>query len=436
MARPAALAAALGLAGPCLALKSVIFSGEHLLSSELEGNWAAGVLMTEDQKKVAAELQPWLQRVAPATLPEGKGYLVFDSDAGGFNNVRMSFEFFVYVAHATGRTLVLPPPESIYLLDWGCKTCRNKSDSGWMDVKTVTDYRDLWEVPDMKWQIPVISAQEFYLREQGRLGIPAEAEPVKQRNLQISWSPWKQWLADYALVAKGNCGGVLRVANLTGSPVVYIPNRLFADPSGGHRPAAVPSIASSEQRFLSCGQGPWARMWHTGNMGHQSHYRSDLFRLASGPIAEMGIRNYLAVHLRRNDFQYDQAPDSPALVVTNLESALLPGEPVYIASDELDEQWWKTITEAMAKKGHKVTRLKDIHPELVRRGLVERFSGIVEMIICAGARRFKGSRSSTFTEGIWFLRQELADSSGGWSGSGADGYGDQREVAFTQLHQR
>jgi len=165
MVRPAALGAALGLAGPSLALKSGAFSVERLFRSEREGSWEAGVLLTEDQEKVAAELQPWLQRAAPATLPEGKGYLAFDSDAGGFNNLRMSFEFFVDVAHATGRTLVLPPPESINLIDRGPRTYRNKSDRGFRDAKTVTDYGDLWEIPELKRSIPVISAQEFYLRE-------------------------------------------------------------------------------------------------------------------------------------------------------------------------------------------------------------------------------------------------------------------------------
>mmetsp|Transcript_16699 Transcript_16699/g.44682 ORF Transcript_16699/g.44682 Transcript_16699/m.44682 type:complete len:202 (-) Transcript_16699:48-653(-) len=195
----------------------------------------------------------------------------------------------------------------------------------------------------------------------------------------------------------------------------------------------VPAVAGTEQRFLYCAHDPSLKE----GVVHQSHYRSDLFRLASGPIAEMGVRGYFAVHLRRNDFQYEQAPDSPAVVVAKLEPALLPGERVYIASDELDEQWWKSIKDALAERGHRVTRFKDVHPELERRGLIERFSGIVEMIICAGARRFKGSKLSTFTEGIWNLRQELADSGGGWSdGGSADGYGVQREVSFRQLRQR
>jgi len=248
------------------------------------------------------------------------------------------------------------------------------------------------------------------------MGIPAEAEPERQRNPEIAWSLWKQWLAGHALVARGTCGSVARVARASAaaSPVVYIPAGLYG-------------IAGSEQRFLYCGHEP-----SLDHLGHQSHYRSDLFRLASGPIAGMGLRSYFAVHLRRNDFGrlYTEAPDSPAVVVANLESALLPGEPVYIASDELDEQWWKRIKEALAEKGHKVTGLKDVRPELERRGLTERLSGIVEMIICAGARRFKGTKRSTFTKGIWFLRQELADSGGGWSGGGANGYGLRREIAF------
>jgi hypothetical protein len=44
-------------------------------------------------------------------------YLIFEPDRGGWNNIRMSAEVAIVFAHATGRTLVLPPKEKWYLLD-------------------------------------------------------------------------------------------------------------------------------------------------------------------------------------------------------------------------------------------------------------------------------------------------------------------------------
>lgn len=43
-------------------------------------------------------------------------YLSFEYDQGGWNNVRMGMESLIVVAHAMGRTLVVPPQQHLYLL--------------------------------------------------------------------------------------------------------------------------------------------------------------------------------------------------------------------------------------------------------------------------------------------------------------------------------
>eukprot|EP00591_Stephanopyxis_turris_P001054 CAMPEP_0195522532 /NCGR_PEP_ID=MMETSP0794_2-20130614/20803_1 /TAXON_ID=515487 /ORGANISM="Stephanopyxis turris, Strain CCMP 815" /LENGTH=191 /DNA_ID=CAMNT_0040652307 /DNA_START=16 /DNA_END=588 /DNA_ORIENTATION=+ len=43
-------------------------------------------------------------------------YLTFEPDQAGWNNMRMGFETIIAMAHAMGRTLVLPPPRGIYLM--------------------------------------------------------------------------------------------------------------------------------------------------------------------------------------------------------------------------------------------------------------------------------------------------------------------------------
>ena len=44
-------------------------------------------------------------------------YLSFEPDRGGWNNIRMEFEIMFVLAAATGRTLVMPPDNPIYLLN-------------------------------------------------------------------------------------------------------------------------------------------------------------------------------------------------------------------------------------------------------------------------------------------------------------------------------
>ena len=73
--------------------------------------------------EVAAEMVYWQDipidagYVSPFkhTGPDPK-YLTFEPDEGGWNNIRMSMETAVVMAHATGRTLVLPPEQGMYLL--------------------------------------------------------------------------------------------------------------------------------------------------------------------------------------------------------------------------------------------------------------------------------------------------------------------------------
>ena len=45
-------------------------------------------------------------------------YLTFEYDHGGWNNIRSSLECIVIIAHAMGRTLVVPPQQHLYLMNY------------------------------------------------------------------------------------------------------------------------------------------------------------------------------------------------------------------------------------------------------------------------------------------------------------------------------
>ena len=78
-------------------------------------------------EEIAAEMVYWRDIPSDAAFvspfktwddsdPSQKKFLTFEPDEGGFNNIRMSMETATALAHATGRTLVLPPEQSMYLL--------------------------------------------------------------------------------------------------------------------------------------------------------------------------------------------------------------------------------------------------------------------------------------------------------------------------------
>merc|ERR1719401_3221519 len=114
-------------------------------------------------------------------------------------------------------------------------------------------------------------------------------------------------------------------------------------------------IRGSERRYLNC------RSKSAGDL----HYRPHLYQLASGPVAAMGFREYLALHLRRNDFQYQQAPEAGEWLVNTITGHAKPGEPIYIASDEVSTEWWNNVRQVLAANNHTVFTFTQFLPELL-----------------------------------------------------------------------
>ena len=78
--------------------------------------------------------------------PPSDRYVVFSSDCGGFNNIRQAFEYFFMFAWLTRRTLVLPPPEGWYLIDFGPMQVMKPIEN----EKKYTEYSEFFQLEDMR----------------------------------------------------------------------------------------------------------------------------------------------------------------------------------------------------------------------------------------------------------------------------------------------
>jgi len=113
-------------------LKEVISVLEYWRPQGSAANKAAGTLLRKQQKPTQ--------------------YLTFETDSGGFNNVRMGVEFVVGAVLGTGRTLVLPPKEGWYLLDWGPTAAKGETyeDQKWLEGQTRSQSTDFWDIEDLR----------------------------------------------------------------------------------------------------------------------------------------------------------------------------------------------------------------------------------------------------------------------------------------------
>ena len=123
---------------------------------------------------------PWAPRTAAGSQQQQQ-YVTFESDNGGFNNVRMAFETVAVFARATGRTLVLPKKEALYFPDPGVQASEY--------FKHSNSFSDFFPLEELRRRIPgsLITMNEFLEREcySGHLMQPPHAaEEMHGRKLR------------------------------------------------------------------------------------------------------------------------------------------------------------------------------------------------------------------------------------------------------------
>lgn len=136
---------------------------------------AAEMVYWKDIPEDASYVSPF-REYGPA-----KKYLTFEPDEGGFNNIRMAMETAVAMAHAMGRTLVMPPEQRMYLL--------GKKDQHSKNTLSFEDFYHFDSVAVEHAGVEVISTEEFLEREimSGNIRHPETGEIMHPPQNKTDW---------------------------------------------------------------------------------------------------------------------------------------------------------------------------------------------------------------------------------------------------------
>jgi hypothetical protein len=349
-------------------------------------------------------------------------YICFDADIGGFNNIRMQFEYMVIMAAITGRTLVLPAPSPWYLINLG--PIKREGD-----IDGVCDYGEFFDIDALKQFVNVITTAEFIRQEKDRLEIPQELSGMESIYLEPEHADerrglreqWKNWLAGNArlmpwdpqnnLIYYPDMHSVMASPNrpderfrdsrtpvwfdddINKAKVLYFPS----DMEFGYRQLGQVS------RFVAFADLTYARYVRL-LLKHGLRYVPRIFDIAQSIIDQLGMFQYSSLHLRRNDIQFIESRADPATTAANIDHLLEPGEPLYLSTDETDESFFADLG-----KQRKIFRFADLVslPGITTDPLEStphKLIGCVEQLICAGGRIFAGTPHSSFSTYISRIR--------------------------------
>ena len=361
---------------------------------------------------------------------EEEKYISFAADRGGWNNVRMSMEIIFVVAAATGRTLVLPPKEPLYLLH-ADKGSKYRGFADFFPIHTEA----------FRKRVKVISFEEF-LRKEGGKGQELAVPEANRSKVEASASH-----CEHRKKSKSFCGHVIDYLSGVGyiAPVSAHGSCLVFD-ADVYNGKAEPTDAAAQNYIESqCGEDrervyfnqSWQQHklihFHASDKAHRllahyygmvhfsdptvSHYFKRFVRdflhyhdsivCAAGKIVKAlqvegkqrgfvadaeGGSGYSALHVRRGDLQYKKVKIPAAEWYENTKELWKPNEILYVATDERN----KTFFDDLAKH-HTLRFLDDYWDFADLSELDPNYMGMIDTIVASRGRAFAGTWFSTFT---------------------------------------
>lgn len=359
-------------------------------------------------------------------------YLTFEPDTGGWNNVRMSMEIVFVFAAATGRTLVLPPDQPLYLLKADVK----KKQRGFADFFAM-------DHPNLSATVEVITTEEFLRRESGDkdgmfyledADVMEKVHKVKEhceRRAKSSISCeflWEYYHSlDNALVApisadshcivfdddedgdgNGSVGKDVGIGTKEDLIKDFCTHRTRFYYTGKYRDVDLLHFATQHRETrlmehfynLVLFTNPVLDNFYKRFVRDALRYKDEIFCAAGKVIKALqrdagGDGHYSSFHIRRGDLQYKRVHISAEEWVNNTQSIFEKDETLYIATDERN----KTFFEPFHKKSasQKIRFLDDYFEEAGLAEIDPNYFGMLDTIIASQGRAFVGTYYSTFS---------------------------------------
>ena len=343
--------------------------------------------------------------------PSQELFITFELDQGGLNNIRMAFEYVVVIAAITGRTLVRPPPQPWYLLDYGPMHQGVKGG--------VTNFPEIFNIDLLKQVLPVFTAEEF-VQNQRVKQIQAREEPDMSdvRSAFKNWYAWCRlhgysvsWNAYDSLICWPDIESVKQSVDLTEE---WVDNRNLVEFDSSMVSAEVLHFPS-DQNTRQLAQVATMLSFKNADLYKEIRrllknfvtYVPEVFEISQQLITGLPVEGYNSLHIRRNDFQYDSSRASAEATIQNTKNILEENISLYIATDETELEFLDTFgleysvfcwNDFFTSRSATDVSITDIPEKLI---------GPIEQLICAHGYRFIGTELSTFSSYITRLKGYL-----------------------------
>jgi len=360
---------------------------------------------------------------------QSEKYVTFESDSGGWNNIRMAMEIVVVFTLATGRTLVMPPDQPLYLL--------------WKDTKKKhRNVGDFYPLDKWRQKLKVISTEEFLRREGGPNGRMPINDTIKERVLaanEVCEFRHKSDRSCFPLYDHLRAVGFVPKYDPDVTCLIFDRDYMAGEKLDEETKLVVKKFCNNRKQMY------YDKAWqdlplihfaasHIGAPGEYrllSHFYSaviftnsaidnyfkrfvrDIMRYkdeiycAAGKVVrsiqkegkEKGFKRdsegggcYSSLHIRRGELQYESVKISAEQWLNNTKELWQPNEILFIATDEKN----KTFFEPMAKD-HQL-RFLDDYWDVANLGNVDpNFLGMIDTIVASKGRVFVGTAFSTFS---------------------------------------